>query len=104
MLIELEKQTVRIQNKINRYTCKYMIQTAVTPFSKKLNSPLTKNKIKVLQINLGKRCNLACSHCHVEAGPKRTEELSPQICHQLIQVIEQFPEIKIVDLKKLYNL
>jgi radical SAM/Cys-rich protein len=75
-----------------------MIQTAGTPFIKKLNSPLTKNKIKVLQINLGKRCNLACAHCHVEAGPKRTEELSPEICDQLIQIIHKFPEIKIVDL------
>ena len=78
-----------------------MIQTAtsaITLFRKKLNSPLTKSKIKVLQINLGKRCNLACSHCHVEAGPKRTEELSPEVCEQLIQVIHQFPEIKIVDL------
>ena len=75
-----------------------MIQTAITPFSRKLNSPLTKNKIRVLQINLGKRCNLACTHCHVEAGPKRTEELSPEICNQLIELIYKFPQIKIVDL------
>ena len=78
-----------------------MIQTqasTVTPFRKKLNVPLTKNKITVLQINLGKRCNLACSHCHVEAGPKRTEELSPEICDQLIELIHRFPQIKIVDL------
>ena len=26
-----------------------------------------------IQINLGKLCNLACHHCHVDAGPKRTE-------------------------------
>lgn len=70
----------------------------VTPFSKKIGFPLKKSQISVLQINLGKRCNLACSHCHVEAGPKRTEELSPEICEQLIQLIDQFPEIKIVDL------
>jgi radical SAM/Cys-rich protein len=78
-----------------------MIQTAVstvTPFSKKLTSPLTKNKITVLQINLGRRCNLACTHCHVEAGPKRTEELSPEICDQLIELIYKFPQIKIIDL------
>jgi radical SAM/Cys-rich protein len=78
-----------------------MIQTevsAVTPFRKKLNAPLTKNPIKVLQINLGKRCNLACTHCHVEASPKRTEELSPEVCDQLIEVIHRFPQIKIVDL------
>ncbi|NEQ87742.1 MAG: DUF3641 domain-containing protein, partial [Moorea sp. SIO2I5] len=65
-----------------------MIQTevsAVTPFRKKLQAPLSKDRITVLQINLGKRCNLACAHCHVEAGPKRTEELSPEICDQLIK-------------------
>jgi radical SAM/Cys-rich protein len=75
-----------------------MIQTAITPFQQKLASPLIKKGITVLQINLGKRCNLACTHCHVEAGPKRTEELSPEICQQLIEIIQKFPEIKIVDL------
>lgn len=75
-----------------------MLQTAITPFSNKLTSPLTKRGINVLQINLGKRCNLACTHCHVEAGPKRTEELSPEICKQLITLIHKFPEIQIVDL------
>ncbi|ARV62595.1 radical SAM protein [Nostocales cyanobacterium HT-58-2] len=75
-----------------------MIPTAVTPFKQKLNSPLTKKEITVLQINLGKRCNLACNHCHVEAGPKRTEELSPEICQQLIEFIQRFPQIQILDL------
>ncbi|MEW6493142.1 MAG: arsenosugar biosynthesis radical SAM (seleno)protein ArsS [Cyanobacteriota bacterium] len=70
----------------------------VTPFSKKLNASLTKSQITVLQINLGKRCNLACTHCHVDAGPKRTEELSPEVCNQLIELIHRFPQIKIVDL------
>ncbi len=74
------------------------VNTTVTPFRKKIGLPLSKSKISVLQINLGRRCNLACTHCHVEAGPKRTEELSPEICEQLIQLIHKFPEIKIVDL------
>ncbi|MEH1821463.1 MAG: arsenosugar biosynthesis radical SAM (seleno)protein ArsS [Nostoc sp.] len=74
------------------------LDPTVTPFNHKLTSPLTKKGITVLQINLGKRCNLACTHCHVEAGPKRTEELSPEICEQLISLIHKFPEIKIVDL------
>jgi radical SAM/Cys-rich protein len=73
-------------------------ESAITPFRQKLNAPLTKNQITVLQINLGKRCNLACTHCHVEAGPKRTEELSPEICNQLIELIHRFPQIKMVDL------
>ncbi len=37
---------------------------------------LTRSKLSELQINLGYRCNQACEHCHVEAGPKRTEELT----------------------------
>ncbi len=72
--------------------------TQLTPFAEKLDQPLTKQPISVLQINLGRRCNLACSHCHVEASPKRTEELSPEICEQLVEVIERFPQIQSVDL------
>jgi len=74
------------------------LDKSVTPFKDKLSSSLTKKGITVLQVNLGKRCNLACTHCHVEASPKRTEELSPEICQQLIELIHRFPEIKIVDL------
>ena len=74
------------------------VNATVTPFKNKISLPLTKSTISVLQINLGKRCNLACSHCHVEAGPKRTEELTPEICEQLIELIYRFPQIKIVDL------
>ncbi|MGB5636053.1 MAG: arsenosugar biosynthesis radical SAM (seleno)protein ArsS [Waterburya sp.] len=75
-----------------------IIKTAITPFAKKIGSPLSKDQITVLQINLGRRCNLACTHCHVEASPKRTEELSPEVCQQLIELINRFPQIKTVDL------
>ena len=34
---------------------------------------LTRAATTTLQINVGKMCNLACHHCHVEAGPNRTE-------------------------------
>ncbi|GBF79463.1 arsenosugar biosynthesis radical SAM (seleno)protein ArsS [Aphanothece sacrum] len=71
---------------------------SITPFSKKLTKTLNKQKITVLQINLGKKCNLACNHCHVEAGPKRTEELSPEVCQQLIEIINRFPQLETVDL------
>ena len=70
----------------------------ITPFSEKVESPLTKEKISVLQINLGRKCNLACTHCHVEASPKRTEELSPDVCDQIIEIINRFPQIETVDL------
>ncbi|MCC0175775.1 arsenosugar biosynthesis radical SAM protein ArsS [Waterburya agarophytonicola K14] len=74
------------------------INTSLTPFAQKIAAPLVKNKITVLQVNLGRKCNLACTHCHVEASPKRTEELAPEVCQQLIAIIDRFPQIKTVDL------
>ena len=74
------------------------IHSTITPFETAAGAPLRKRSIAVLQINLGRRCNLSCSHCHVEAGPHRTEELSPDVCAQLMTLIEQFPQIKTVDL------
>jgi len=46
------------------------------PFSAKLRQTerdLRKRAIEVLQVNMGKYCNQACTHCHVEAGPGRRE-------------------------------
>ena len=37
-----------------------------------------------MQINLGYLCNQACEHCHVEAGPKRTEMMSAQTMDKII--------------------
>lgn len=67
-------------------------------FNQKINNSLIKDNITVLQINLGKKCNLACHHCHVEASPKREEELTSKVCQQLITVINQFPQIETIDL------
>ena len=77
---------------------KKVIRSSLTRFCDKIKTPLTKNKITVLQINLGRKCNLACTHCHVEASPKRTEELSTEVCQQIIEIINRFPQIETVDL------
>ena len=49
----------------------------LTSFSQTLRDhglwPLTRATLSELQINLGRLCNQACNHCHVDAGPKRTE-------------------------------
>ncbi|MDI9406367.1 MAG: arsenosugar biosynthesis radical SAM protein ArsS [Chitinophagaceae bacterium] len=37
--------------------------------------PLRRARLETLQVNLGYRCNQSCSHCHVNAGPGRTEML-----------------------------
>ena len=46
------------------------------PFAERLDADgqrLERGSLETLQLNLGKMCNLACHHCHVEAGPNRTE-------------------------------
>ncbi len=74
------------------------IDLPVTPFNRKLDALLTKKSIATLQVNLGKRCNLACSHCHVEASPHRTEEMSAEVCDRVIELIQKFPQLQTVDL------
>jgi radical SAM/Cys-rich protein len=37
--------------------------------------PLRRGALKTLQVNLGYRCNQSCVHCHVNAGPTRTEQM-----------------------------
>lgn len=46
--------------------------------------PVRRDALVTLQLNLGRFCNLACTHCHIEAGPKRTEMVSPQTVERLI--------------------
>lgn len=58
---------------------------------------LKKSPIEILQLNLGKICNLTCEHCHVEAGPNRTEVLDPKFLPRLEQIARNFG-VKIVDL------
>ena len=50
-----------------------------------------------LQINLGKLCNLACHHCHVDAGPKRTEIMTWETMKKILSWAEE-AKIKRVDL------
>src|SRR6476660_3477968 len=49
------------------------------PFAHRLQlngAGLRRRAVDVLQVNLGRYCNLACIHCHVESGPARTEMMS----------------------------
>lgn len=65
----------------------------------KLNGlgPLQRAELRELQINLGKLCNQACNHCHVDAGPKRTEIMSWHTAQRIIDWIER-SQIKSVDI------
>lgn len=61
--------------------------------------PVQRNDMpSTAQINLGKLCNLACHHCHVDAGPKRTEIMSAATIARLHEVLAASPSITTVDL------
>ncbi len=46
--------------------------------------PVLRGSLETLQVNLGYRCNLSCVHCHVNAGPKRTEMMSRETIDQVL--------------------
>jgi radical SAM/Cys-rich protein len=50
---------------------------AIAPIRPGRFPALTRGTLTTVQVNLGYRCNQACSHCHVEAGPARTEMMTP---------------------------
>ena len=48
---------------------------------------ILRGRLASLQVNLGYRCNQACTHCHVEAGPQRTEEMSADTIDLVLQFL-----------------
>lgn len=49
----------------------------------------TTDRLDVMQINVGRLCNLACKHCHVEAGPNRTEVMSRDVMEACLKVCRE---------------
>jgi radical SAM/Cys-rich protein len=73
----------------------------IAPFEQTLsdsNFILNRKKLSTLQINIGKLCNLACHHCHVEAGPLRTEVMNEETANRLIELVKISSDIKTIDL------
>lgn len=44
--------------------------------------------VRVLQVNIGKKCDLACHHCHVEAGPKHPDNMTGETVDRLIELLD----------------
>lgn len=53
----------------------------IPPFEKTIDLQFmdTVDHCDVLQMNITRKCNLACKHCHVSCGPARTEEMSKEV-------------------------
>ena len=51
---------------------------------------LNRDALVTLQLNLGRQCNQACRHCHVDAAPWRTETMSREVAERVSDWIERF--------------
>ena len=54
------------------------------------NLDLRSNEIEILQVNVGKLCNQACKHCHVDASPKRTEIMRRETIEACLDILRKY--------------
>ena len=52
---------------------------------------IDRRRLQTLQINLGYRCNQSCRHCHVDAGPKRSESMSEETVAAVLAFLDRHP-------------
>src|SRR5260221_5545731 len=57
--------------------------------------PLVRKRLTTLQVNVGYRCNQSCLHCHVNAGPTRTEMMSPEVVEDVVAFL---PRVETLDI------
>ena len=60
--------------------------------------PFVRDQLKTLQVNVGKLCNQACQHCHVDAGPHRTEIMPGPVANRVIELLAASAAIETVDI------
>jgi radical SAM/Cys-rich protein len=53
-------------------------------------SPLQASGVETLQVNVGKLCNQTCRHCHVDAGPTRTEIMTRETAEQVVRILRKY--------------
>lgn len=65
----------------------------IEPFEERLKTenklPLKANKIEILQLNITRKCNMACKHCHVDASPMRTEMMNRDILTKCLYIAKE---------------
>jgi len=71
---------------------------ATLPLLKETDFPaIQRGRLEILQVNLGYLCNQTCQHCHVDAGPKRKEQMDRETVDHLIDFLDK-TNIKVLDL------
>jgi radical SAM/Cys-rich protein len=46
--------------------------------------------VETLQVNVGKLCNQACKHCHVDASPRRTEVMTREVAEEVVAAVRRY--------------
>jgi radical SAM/Cys-rich protein len=60
------------------------------PLLEKISFPaIGRGKLETLQVNVGYRCNQSCVHCHVNAGPTRTEEMTGDVADVVLEFLRR---------------
>lgn len=62
------------------------------------NLSVTRKEVRILQLNIGKKCNQRCIHCHVDAGPERTEVMDRTVMDRVLELISRTQSIHTVDI------
>jgi radical SAM/Cys-rich protein len=69
---------------------------ATLPLLRQYGFPaLRRKRLETLQVNLGYRCNQSCIHCHVNAGPQRTEMMPPAVIEDVVAFL---PQVETLDI------
>ncbi|HKA54084.1 MAG TPA: hypothetical protein VKJ47_10530 [Candidatus Binatia bacterium] len=76
------------------------MHSAVLPFAERIRQAgmrLARRDIDTVQLNVGRLCNQACMHCHVNAGPKHTEIMDRRMAELALELVRA-AEAQIVDI------
>ena len=65
-----------------------LAELAIPAFEERTGGPLLAGRAETLQINVGRRCNQVCAHCHVDAGPDRTEVMGDDVLDACLDLVE----------------
>ncbi len=78
------------------------VRAAASPFDEHLAAlglpALRRGPVRTLQLNIGKRCNLACHHCHVESGPNRREMMDASGAARVLELLARNPQVELLDI------
>jgi radical SAM/Cys-rich protein len=77
------------------------VVSAIPSFKEKLETigffPLKPSGAEIFQVNVGKVCNQTCKHCHVDAGPDRTEVMTRETLELCLDILSRH-DIPVVDI------